>query len=122
VSLASDATDWIMRAFTAAGATPQIGSRLGRILEDAGLDTVKTFGIQPYLPARDPAGPALLVGVVRSLFDVIIKHGIATAEQIGLETLERRIAEELRREDAVFLPPTVVGAWGRRSTSRQKGD
>jgi ubiquinone/menaquinone biosynthesis C-methylase UbiE len=115
VGLAGDGLDWIMRAFSAAGATPQIGSRLGRILEDAGLEAVKTFGIQAYLPARDPAGPALLVGVIRSLFDVIVKHGIATAEQIGLETLEQRIADELRREDAVFLPPTVVGAWGQRS-------
>jgi SAM-dependent methyltransferase len=122
IGLAGDAVGWIMRAFIAAGATPEIGSRLGRILEDAGLEAVKTFGVQAYLPATDPAGPALLTGVVRSLFDTIVKHGIATAEQIDLETLERRLADELRREDAVFLPPTVVGAWGRRSTSKQEGD
>ena len=107
-----------MRAFRAAGAAPEIGSRLGRIFEDAGLETVTTFGVQAYLSPRDPAGPALLTGVVRSLFDVIVKHGIATAEQIGLETLERRLADELRRADAVFLPPTVVGAWARRSGGR----
>jgi hypothetical protein len=38
--------------------------------------------------------------------------------KLGLETLERRLADELRRADAVFLPPTVVGAWGRRSGGR----
>ena len=114
VGLAGEAIDWTVRAFRAAGATPEIGSRLGRIFEDAGLEAVTTFGVQAYLPPRDPAGPALLAGVIRSLFDVIVKHGIATAEQVGLETLERRLADELRREDAVFLPPTVVGAWARR--------
>jgi len=118
VGLAGDALDWIVRAFRAAGASPEIGARLGRIFEDAGLETVTTFGVQAYLSARDPAGPALLTGVVRSLFDAIVKHGIATAEEIGLETLERRLADELRREDAVFLPPTVVGAWARRPGGR----
>jgi len=42
-----------------------------------------------------------------------VQHGIATAEQLDLPTLEDRIADELRRADAVLLPPTVVGAWGR---------
>jgi hypothetical protein len=101
-----------------AGAVPEIGSRLGRILEDAGLETVRTFAVQAYLAPHDPAGPALLVAVIRSLFDVIVKYGIATAEQVGVETLEGRMADELRRANAVFLPPTVVGAWARRPGGR----
>ena len=74
-----------------------------------------TFGVQSYLRPDDPAAAALLAGVVRSLADAITAHGIATAEQRGLTTLEQRIADQLRREQAVLLPPTVVGAWGRRS-------
>jgi SAM-dependent methyltransferase len=116
VGLAADALDWIMRAFTAAGASPRIGARLGPILSQAGLDEVTTFGVQSYLPAHDPTAPALLAGVVRSLADVMIRHGIATAEQLGLATFDQRMAEELRREQAVLLPPTLVGAWGRRSS------
>jgi hypothetical protein len=117
VGLASDALTWIMRAFTAAGASPKIGARLGSILHEAGLDQVTTFGVQDYLQPGDPTGPGLLAGVVRSLADVITKHGIATAEQLDVTTLDRRIADELRREHAVLLPPTVVGAWGRRPVS-----
>jgi hypothetical protein len=37
---------------------------------------------------------------------------MATAAEI--EEFERRLAAELRAADAVLLPPTVVGAWGRR--------
>ena len=116
VDVADETLGWVMQAFSAAGASPQIGSRLGTILDRAGLDMVRTFGVQSYLAPSDPAGPALLTGVVRSLADVITTRGIATVEQLDLATLEDRIADGLRREDAVFLPPTVVGAWGRRSS------
>jgi SAM-dependent methyltransferase len=114
VRLVDDALDWVMQAFSTAGASPTIGARLGPILEQAGLERVTTFGVQGYLAARDPAGPALLAGVVRSLAGEITRRGIATVEQLDLATLDRRIAEELGRHQAVMLPPTVVGAWGRR--------
>jgi len=112
--LAEDALGWVIQAFTAAGASPRIGARLAMILRGAGLQNVSTFGIQAYVPPQD-AGAALLAGVVRSLAPVIVTRGIATAEQVGLETLEQRIAAELKRADAVFLPPTVVGAWAHSS-------
>ena len=115
VGLAADAVGWIMQAFSAAGASPRIGARLGLILEEAGLERVTTFGVQNYLTPGDPTGPALLTGVVRSLAGEIVKRGIATTEEIGLETLAGRLAEELQRAHAVFLPPTVVGAWGTRA-------
>jgi hypothetical protein len=119
VGLVNDVRDWVMRAFSAAGASPTIGARLGPILAQAGLDDVKTFGIQDYLAPHDSSGPALLAGVVRSLADVITRHGIATVEQLGLATLDRRIAGELRREQAVLLLPTLVGARGRRPRRHQ---
>ena len=72
-----------------------------------------TFGVQDYLPPHSRAGAALLAGIVRSLADVITSHGLATLEQLGLDTLDQRIADALQREQSVLLPPTVVGAWGR---------
>lgn len=117
VSLVDEGTGWVTQAFSAAGASPMIGARLGPILTQGGLDGVKTFGVQAYLPPHDPAGPAMLAGVVRSLAGEITRRGIATAEQVDIATLERRIADELNRHDAVLLPPTVVGAWGRRPNS-----
>jgi hypothetical protein len=60
-------------------------------------------------------GAKLLGGVVRSLAPVIVQRGIATPEQADVETIEDRIAREMQLANAVFLPPTVVGAWGRRA-------
>jgi len=113
VQLADDALSWVMQAFTVAGASPRIGARIAMILRAAGLQDVTTFGVQAYLPPDDPAAAVLLGGVVRSLAPVITARGIATAEQIGVETLEQRIADELKQADAVLLLPTVAGAWGR---------
>ena len=79
----------------------------------AGLTGVTTFGIQPYLPAGSPAGAALIAGVVRSLAPAIVRHGIATEQQLEIATLEQRLGEAISQAGAVVLPPTVAGAWGR---------
>ena len=112
VALAADCLRWVCEAFASAGASPYIGARLGLILERAGLTNVTTFGMQPYLGPRDPAAPALLAGVVRSLAATMIERGIVSADVLRLDTLESRLADEIQRADAVLLPPTVVGAWG----------
>jgi ubiquinone/menaquinone biosynthesis C-methylase UbiE len=107
------AKGWVEAAFAAAGANPRVGARLVPMLREAGFSDVSGFGIQAYFAAGDRPGPAVLAGVVRTLHDTIVRHGIATAEEIGIETLEERMRHDLAAADAVLLPPTVVGAWGR---------
>jgi SAM-dependent methyltransferase len=113
VPLAQRAIGWVEAAFRAAGANPRIGSRLGVMLRAAGFTDVQTFGIQAYFAAGDPAGSGLLVGVVRSLHKTIVATGIATAEEVDIDTLEERLRRDGEAADAVVLPPTVAGAWGR---------
>ena len=112
VPFVEEVVGWVERAFLAAGAWPRVGARLGVLLEEANFERVTTFGVQRYISPRDPDGPALLAGVVRSLAPAIVGHGIATAEALDLATLETRIGEALQRVHAVMLPPTLVGAWG----------
>jgi hypothetical protein len=107
--------DWLQRTFVAVGASPRIGARLGPILRDAGLRDVATFGVQGYLQPGDPTTGQLLGGVIRSLSAPMVAHGIATAEDLALETLDARIVEALTEADAVLVMPTVAGAWGRSS-------
>ncbi len=106
---------WMLAAFRSAGADPTIGTRLTRILTAAGLTEVAGFGIQGYIGPDDPAGARMIAGVTRSLAPQMVAAGIATEQELGLDTLEQRIADELREAGATVVMPTVAGAFGRRA-------
>jgi hypothetical protein len=82
-------------AFRAAGADPEIGSKLPRILPAAGLEAVAGLAIQRYCPPGDADAAAQLVGVVRSLGGPPEAAGIPDAAR-----------------DSVVVLPALVGAWG----------
>lgn len=115
VPLFDAARDWVIKGFRQAGANPIIGTQLGLLLRDAGLTDIETFGVQSYLTPDDPAGPALLSGVVTNLAPVILASGIATEEEMGVDSFRERLARELQTSRAIGLIPPVAGAWGRRS-------
>ena len=56
------AWDWVMAAFRHAGANPVIGTQLGRLLRDAGLTDIDTFGLQPGVDRAAGWWDELLVG------------------------------------------------------------
>jgi SAM-dependent methyltransferase len=108
---------WIEAAFRSAGADPRIGAHAGQLLRRTGFADVKGFGIQSYFAPSDPIGPILCAGVTRSLAPQIVAQGIADEAELGLETLQERIAEQVSARDAVIIPPAVVGAWGTRPSA-----
>jgi SAM-dependent methyltransferase len=97
------AWDWVMAAFRHAGANPVIGTQLGRLLREAGLTDVDHFGLQRYLSADDPDGALLPSSGVKSLAPVIVAAGIATEEELALDTLEARLVADLQTHRAVGL-------------------
>jgi SAM-dependent methyltransferase len=111
--LVTEALGWVQAAFRGAGASPAIGARLSLLMAEAGFADVHGFGVQGYIAPSDPGGPALLSGVVRTLAPQIVAAGLATTQQIGIDTLEARIADAVRASGAVVLPPALAAAWGR---------
>ena len=114
VPLVTAAREWMEAAFRSVGADPRIGARAGELLRGAGFADVSTFGLVPYLGPRDPTGPILCAGIIRSLAPRILSEGIATEAELGLDTLQERVAEQVAARDATMLTPAVVGAWGTR--------
>jgi hypothetical protein len=55
----------------------------------------------------------LVADVVESLLPVIVKLGIATAEEIAVETLAERLRDDVSASGGVVLTPELVGAWSR---------
>ena len=114
VPLVEAVRGWIEAAFRSAGADPRIGAKSAQLLRRTGFADVTTLGIQSYFAPSDPTGPVLCAGVTRSLAPQIVAQGIADEAELGLETLQERIAEQVSARDAVIITPAVVGAWGTR--------
>jgi len=110
--IAQLAVEYYVAAFRRAGADPAIGMRLPSVLAAAGLKEVESFGIQDYIPSDNPMGTALLAGVVRTL---AIAEGADLPPELELETLEQRLVEAVQADRATVVPPTLVGAWGRKA-------
>jgi hypothetical protein len=109
------ATRWLLETFERAGFDPDLGPRLVSLFGDAGLGDVATLGAQLYLPPADAA--RMLAGIVRTLLPVIERTGVASPADVDVGTLENRIAGEMRGRQAVFSPPTLVGAWATKTES-----
>jgi ubiquinone/menaquinone biosynthesis C-methylase UbiE len=103
---------WVLETFERSGFTTSLGTRLWTVLEEAGIQPRGMLGVQPYFGPRDADGPLLLAGIVRALVPLIERAGVATAEEVGPATLQRRLEEELASNGAVFAHPILLSAWG----------
>ena len=115
VELYSRIRDWLKAGFEHAHVNPFVGMRFPVVFEQAGLREVGTLGIQVYWPPGNRHAPAYVVGVVRALKDAIVASGVATEEEMGLDTLSDRLSDAIAAAGAVWTMPTVVGGWGSRA-------
>jgi SAM-dependent methyltransferase len=112
--LASRLGSLIAATFDAVGTSQSMGPHLADRLRSAGGVDPVVLGLQSYLEADDPIGPAMLTGVLTSLLPAIERHGLGTAAELDLPTVGQRVVAELATHQAVFCPPGLVGAWARR--------
>jgi hypothetical protein len=59
----------------------------------------------------DAEGYVWIAQLTRSLLPVMEKTGVATAEEVQVETLAARLREEALEKDATLVLPPFVGAW-----------
>ena len=100
-------------AFERSGLPHDVGRRLGSLYTAAGLPF-------PELMAEIPVGgpgsaiTGWAVQTLRTLLPMIEQLGIATAAEIGIDTLRQRIEAEARENNAVLTGPPQFGAWARK--------
>jgi SAM-dependent methyltransferase len=109
--LMSQAVAWIAEAFAKGGIWPSLGARLWAVVREAGLRPLGMIGVQPHFGPDDPAAVALLAGIVRTIAPLIERTGVATAEEIGVDTFAQRLEVDLRTNSAVFAHPILLSAW-----------
>lgn len=110
--LVDQVLSWIAACFERSGIHRSLGPRLWTILREAGFRPLGMMGIQPHFGPEDPGGPALLAGIVRAALPLIERTGVAPAQEVMVETLEARLADDLRTRGAVFAHPILLSAWG----------
>jgi ubiquinone/menaquinone biosynthesis C-methylase UbiE len=108
--------DWITQTYRRVGAEPDMGNKLYATFRAAGL-TPRLSGV-----TRIESGPNSIVYpfAAQSLFSLLPameRLGIASAAEVGIETLADRLRAEAIAGDHCILMPRLVGAWATRTSS-----
>jgi hypothetical protein len=113
-ALFATSADRIVQTFARAGLDHRTGLRLARIYRDAGLPAPETLQGARVESGPDSAVYAYVEQVTRTLLPLMERTGLATAAEVGLDTLAARLREEVVAADATVVPPPLIGAWARK--------
>jgi SAM-dependent methyltransferase len=102
---------WIWEAMRRSGVDVHIGMRLYSVFLEAGLPPpeIRVAGL-----AITPSMETPSVQTLRSLLPKLIEYGIASEEQVGIDTLEARLREERRKRNEIYIGQYLFGAYTRR--------
>lgn len=107
------AISWVRQAFHSAGVESRMGMKLCGTFLAAGLPAPHLRYEAAIGTGPEWAGYEVLAGVVRALLPLLQKFGIATRDDIGIETLAARLREEVVSVGGVARLPALVSAWTR---------
>ena len=107
---ATQVKSWLVEAFAKAGIS-FLGPRLWAVVQEAGLRPLGMIGVQPHFIPGNEVGLAFLVESMRVAEPLIVGTGVATAEEIGMETYEQRLRDEGQRTPGVAAVYMLLSAW-----------
>lgn len=108
--LARAASRWIWETVRAEGANPGTGFDLYGLLAGAGFADVQ---VTAEAIVQTPAQPANTAQIVRVMLPRIEAAGVATAQEIDIDTLEDRLAAERDGAQATGISEMIFGAVAR---------
>jgi SAM-dependent methyltransferase len=106
-----DALGWIAAALERAGVETEMGFKLRRAFLEAGLPEPRMELNAPVGGGPRWGGYEFAAGTLRTLLPLVERFGIATAEDVGVDSLADRLREEMVASDGVGKPPEMVSAW-----------
>ena len=101
---------WILDVFEHSGAHLNMGIGLYRTFVDAGLPPPTMHLESPIGAAGTWAGYRYMATIFQSLLPLLEKYGLATAEQVGLDTLAARLRQEILASKRPFCLPLHITA------------
>ena len=106
-----EALGWIAAALERAGVDTEMGFKLRAAFVEAGLPEPRTELNAPLGGGPRWGGYEFAAGTIRTLLPLLERFGIATTEEVGVETLVERLREEMVASGGVGKPPEMVSAW-----------
>ncbi|HEY6285343.1 MAG TPA: class I SAM-dependent methyltransferase [Ktedonobacteraceae bacterium] len=112
---------WCTQPFHQAGGDLQTGMKLYGTLLEAGLPTPQMRYEAAVGAGPDWVGYEWWAETVRPFLPLIQQFGLATEEDIGIETLAERLREETVSRAGVARGPALVSAWVRKKRKAAHG-
>lgn len=105
---------WIWETIKREGADSHMGFGLATALSHAGF-SVEDVRAEAVLitPTQHHSAAA----IVRAILPRIVGQGVATEQEIDIETLDQRLIDESTQTDTTFVWELVFGAWARKPKS-----
>jgi SAM-dependent methyltransferase len=112
--LQEQVSGWIRKTIEREGADIHIGFHLPHLFEQAGL-TVEHIRAEAIIQTPETHYPT--AAIIRAMLPRIIRNGVATEEEIGIDTLERRLSEERIKTGSTYVSDMVFTVWARKPDS-----
>jgi SAM-dependent methyltransferase len=113
VPLWTEVVGWIIEALSSVMTHPDAGGRMMTHFRDAGLPPPSMFCEVPVGGGREGAHYAWVALSVRNLLPQMEKIGLATPEEVDIDTLEERLRDAVAAAQAQVLCPMQFCGWSR---------
>ena len=111
--LVSQIREWMVAAFERTGCATNMGSRLGTVLHEAGFRVQGSWVSQPSYVGATLSRLDWFADLTRTLVTTLEKTGVASSQEIQLDTLAARLVAEASARHATVYAPRLVGVWAR---------
>jgi ubiquinone/menaquinone biosynthesis C-methylase UbiE len=105
---------WWRQTAGRAGLDLAMGFKLYQVYLAAGLPAPQLHLEAPLGGGSDWAGYSYMAEAMRSILPLLLKFGVATAEEVAIDTLALRFRQEVVNQQGVVMLPTFVGAWSQK--------
>ncbi len=106
-------SDWIVEVFERSGANATMGLELYRVFTEAGLPEPTLDAGLLVGAASDWPGYSYVANSFRSVVPLLEHYGIATAEEVDVDTIPQRVREEIVAAKRPVVVPPHFAAWAR---------
>lgn len=112
--LNSKVKSWFYETFRRAGLPADVGAQLFGLLLQAGLEKPQSRVEAVVDGGPDSVAYEWIAESVRSIVEKLVSLGVATAEEVDIDTLESRLRDECVRAGGGVTHPLMYGAFARK--------